>query len=696
MNQQQILSLIHDKKEIQLLTENQMITLKKKDIFNENMLENILSTINTVDFPVLTNMLPIIQKNLQFWQYPFIVVYGTPHEIEIDKLINFQKASQIPVSLQKVVDIDHPVLLGFQYQINNNNNQINLKFQFSDKISQLVNGEIKFGERRVLLTKQDIQSDDSYQLSITKEDTNQLQFDLTLADQKYIQNIVLINDSEADPAFLKISQSDKESVFDKMVAFDRKAISQLGDVDYTKYKMILFDGIPLAQINQEQSQIIKNLYEKKVNSLFFISDSPSFGEQGKNPLIEDIIPVELVPSSLKYLPDIAILLLLDVSASMLGDKLSLAKVSALEMLSQLKENDKIGFTIFWDEFEKLTFFEKRSQIKENLNIVPLAAKGGTDLYQPLLEGINDLIDQNTQDRHIIIMTDGNTRDGNFDYLLELAIMNKISISTISIGDDVNYKLLNKMAKRSGGNYYHVKDNQTIPSIIFEDRKKISRSHFSQNNFNISNVFKENIATITGMSIYSAKPERSILYQNEFYDPLFIFEDRGKHSVFMFLSDIYGYYTNDFFQQKETVNTFRRIFDSLQDHEINVITLTESYQNLAVSFHHDKLYQPKLLVFRDNQLLVEKQLNQNFFNHYFTQFKPEKKGQYRFIIQDQDHTIGNYNCYYNGCAQGTTVKAEKIYKEYQPLIFRWFHIKMLYLILFFIFSVRVTYLNRRKV
>ena len=73
-----------------------------------------------------------------------------------------------------------------------------------------------------------------------------------------------------------------------------------------------------------------------------MADSPEFGKKGDNPALEELLPVTLLPRSLKDLPDLAVLILIDVSGSMFGDKLSLAKVTGLELLRNLKPSDLVG------------------------------------------------------------------------------------------------------------------------------------------------------------------------------------------------------------------------------------------------------------------------------------------------------------------------------------------------------------------
>ena len=53
---------------------------------------------------------------------------------------------------------------------------------------------------------------------------------------------------------------------------------------------------------------------------------------------------------------------------MMGEKLSLAKVSALELFKNLKDTDRVSIFTFWDQFRFLHGFEEKRALSSQVQI----------------------------------------------------------------------------------------------------------------------------------------------------------------------------------------------------------------------------------------------------------------------------------------------------------------------------------------
>ena len=97
--------------------------------------------------------------------------------------------------------------------------------------------------------------------------------------------------------------------------------------------------------------------------------------------------------------------------------------------------------------------------------------GGTDFYDALESARQQLIDSHASTKHAILLTDGDTNRGAGDHYPLIAALAKadISVTTLRIGDDtVNLTLLHDISSRTGGQFYHVENVETLPELLLKD------------------------------------------------------------------------------------------------------------------------------------------------------------------------------------------------------------------------------------
>jgi hypothetical protein len=68
-------------------------------------------------------------------------------------------------------------------------------------------------------------------------------------------------------------------------------------------------------------------------------------------------------------------------------------------------------------------------------------------------------------RHIILFTDGQSRPGNYDQLTARLRQQKVGLSTIGLGPEVDTQLLSSLAKLGEGRYYFTERTQELPRIM---------------------------------------------------------------------------------------------------------------------------------------------------------------------------------------------------------------------------------------
>ena len=177
-------------------------------------------------------------------------------------------------------------------------------------------------------------------------------------------------------------------------------------------------------------------------------------------------------------------LVIDRSTSMRSERLDRVKAAAGLIVDQLTNKDSIALVSFSDRAEVV--FE----IGPPTNVAALRAairgitpSGGTEIYQGLLAGANELRKSASSDKinQLILLTDGHTY-GDASNCIELAeqlVNEQIGISAFGIGNDWNDQFLDQLVAPSGGQSAYIeRPTQIIQSL--QGRIHGLEAHFAQN------------------------------------------------------------------------------------------------------------------------------------------------------------------------------------------------------------------------
>src|SRR5204863_4647841 len=71
-------------------------------------------------------------------------------------------------------------------------------------------------------------------------------------------------------------------------------------------------------------------------------------------------------------------------------------------------------------------------------------------------------------KHIVLLTDGISEEGDSIDLAREALQHQVTISTVGLGQDVNRSYLEKVAATSGGRSYFLNEPQGLEQILLKD------------------------------------------------------------------------------------------------------------------------------------------------------------------------------------------------------------------------------------
>src|SRR5439155_8767183 len=94
--------------------------------------------------------------------------------------------------------------------------------------------------------------------------------------------------------------------------------------------------------------------------------------------------------------------------------------------------------------------------------------GGTQIAPALTEAYRRILYQNAVYKHIVLLTDGISEEGDSLSLSREASNNRITISTVGLGQDVNRAYLEKIATFAKGKSYFLNEPSGLEQILLKD------------------------------------------------------------------------------------------------------------------------------------------------------------------------------------------------------------------------------------
>lgn len=201
-------------------------------------------------------------------------------------------------------------------------------------------------------------------------------------------------------------------------------------------------------------------------------------------LLIDLTPCYEFREAVISLP-LNICLVLDCSTSMKGEKLDTVKAAAIRLIRALKPQDIFSVVIFNDRAEVVIPATRQANpLKMENQIRPLSASGGTEIFQGLRAGLDEVNRYHNAKyiNHIILLTDGQTYgDEQACFTLaKNAAERGTGISGMGIGSGWNDMFLDKLANLTGGHSLMI----SMP----EDIERLLTEKF----VHLSNIFAENV------------------------------------------------------------------------------------------------------------------------------------------------------------------------------------------------------------
>jgi Mg-chelatase subunit ChlD len=236
------------------------------------------------------------------------------------------------------------------------------------------------------------------------------------------------------------------------------------------------DGENTAAFSDEQIEMLVRNTRELGCGLIMLGGPDTFGAGGwANTELEEAMPVDFQIKSAEVKMVGALAIVIDRSGSMDGEKLAMSKAAAIAAIRTMGRRDYISVTAFDAGAVKIVPLRRVGDYRWAANKVDaIGSAGGTDVYPGMEMGFADLRKANASVKHMIVLTDGQTPDADFDGLVRRMRAQKISVTAVAVGPDANIPLLQQIASRGGGKFYAVLNPRNLPRIFLNEVRRIAR------------------------------------------------------------------------------------------------------------------------------------------------------------------------------------------------------------------------------
>ena len=318
------------------------------------------------------------------------------------------------------------------------------------------------------------------------------------------------------------------------------------------YQLIVFNNWDMENVPSADKARIE-AFEQEGGGLLLIAGEHNQYVEKKPGTPEDALerafPAKLAPP--RSPEGTCVVLIIDKSSSMEGKKMELARLASIGVVENLRPIDSVGVLIFDNSFQwavPIRKAEDKTLIKRLIG--GITPDGGTQIAPALNEAYHKVSVVNAVYKHIVLLTDGISEEGDSMGLSREAALNHVTISTVGLGQDVNRAYLEKVASFAKGKSYFLNDPSGLEQILLKDVQehtgttaveKSLKPEIMQKAELLDGVGMESAPALLGYVRFDAKPSATQILDmdqknGEKKDPLFVRWQYGLGRSAVFSSD----------------------------------------------------------------------------------------------------------------------------------------------------------------
>lgn len=328
--------------------------------------------------------------------------------------------------------------------------------------------------------------------------------------------------------------------------------------DLQNFHLFILSDVAAPDLSVRQMNLIRTWVKDLGGSFMMLGGENSFGLGGyyRTP-VEEVLPVSLEVEKKQDQPSLALAIVMDKSGSMSGNKIELARAAACAAVEVLNKEDEIGVVAFDGSYHWVVPLQSRRDPRDiTETILTIQAGGGTSIYPALDQAYQSLSRSRARLKHVILLTDGQSNEGDYASLCSRMSQEKITVSTVAIGPDAAFDLLRSIAEWGGGRYYLSEDASNVPQIFTKETMTVSRSSLVEEPFRpkvarpgslIRGIEWEKAPLLLGYNATKPKATSEVFLVSDLGEPVLATWRYGLGKVGAFTSDAKNHWASEWLE-----------------------------------------------------------------------------------------------------------------------------------------------------
>jgi Ca-activated chloride channel family protein len=311
-------------------------------------------------------------------------------------------------------------------------------------------------------------------------------------------------------------------------------------------QLLVFNNDNLEALAPRDKQRVEEFVQRGGGALWIAGEHSAYVDHKGLPedALERTFPAKLAPP--RSPEGTAVVLIIDKSSSMEGKKIELARSAAIGVVENLRPSDYVGVLMFDNSFQwavPIRKAEDKSLIKRLIS--GITPDGGTQIAPALNEAYNRIRILNSTYKHVVLLTDGISEEGDSLTLSREAANNRVTISTVGLGQDVNRSYLERIASNAKGKSYFLNDPSGLEQILLKDVKEHTGTTAIEKPIKavvkhpsdlLDKVDMATAPTLAGYVRFDLKPTADEVLEVDEKDPLLVRWQYGLGRAAVFASD----------------------------------------------------------------------------------------------------------------------------------------------------------------
>jgi Ca-activated chloride channel family protein len=311
-------------------------------------------------------------------------------------------------------------------------------------------------------------------------------------------------------------------------------------------QLLVFNNDNMDALPSRDKQRVEEFVQRGGGALWIAGEHSAYVDHKGLPedALERTFPAKLAPP--RSPEGTAVVLIIDKSSSMEGKKIELARAAAIGVVENLRPEDSVGVLMFDNSFQWAVPIRKaqdKSLIKRLIS--GITPDGGTQIAPALNESYNRIKGLNSTYKHVVLLTDGISEEGDSLSLSREAATNRVTISTVGLGQDVNRAYLEHIATNAKGKSYFLNDPSGLEQILLKDVKEHTGTTAIEKPIKavmrhpsdlLDKVDVTTAPTLAGYVRFDLKPTADEVLEVDEKDPLLVRWQYGLGRAAVFASD----------------------------------------------------------------------------------------------------------------------------------------------------------------